>query len=81
MGLTERNTATCREVRRPRAKSPLLKFATGLFEYPEHPEGEIQASLFQISLKGESEAWAQVSTVGGVICFLKVSELWCLHLF
>lgn len=29
MGLTEQNTTTCREVRRPVARSPLLQFATG----------------------------------------------------
>ena len=29
MGLTEQNTTTCREVRRPGARSPLLQFATG----------------------------------------------------
>lgn len=66
MGLTELNTATCREVRRPRVKSPLLKFARASSQRAQNAKHRHPCfgSLWKGTLKPgpESQLWDHLLT-------------------
>ena len=80
MGLTEQNTTTCREVRRPGARSPLLQFATGSSLSGKEAKSSLPSLSCPDVFERELCSRGPPSPSSGTICSLQFSAPWWPHL-